>query len=47
MSDEQRMIAELAMLVRLLARHIPDGTADKSKALDYLKRKGLQGSVLQ
>jgi SOS response regulatory protein OraA/RecX len=46
-SDRQRQVDDLAMLVRMLVRHVPDDKKIKAKALDYLKRHGLQGSPIR
>jgi hypothetical protein len=38
---------DLAMLVRRLCRTLPESADMRLKALDYLRRKGLQGSPLR
>lgn len=45
--EQERTISNLAMLVRRLLRRVPDDVKVKSQAADYLKRKGLQGSILR
>lgn len=40
-------VDELSMLVRQLARMLPEGLPHKVRALDYLKRKNLMGSPLR
>lgn len=40
-------VEELAMLIRMLVRHVPDGKQVKASAVDYLRRHGLQGNPLR
>ena len=41
------LVADLAMLVRRLIKHCKDGDSAAAQALDYLHRKGLEGSPLR
>lgn len=44
---EDEIVANLRTLVERLVRHIPDESTTKKQALDYLKRIGLQSSILR
>lgn len=46
-SASNRTVDDLAMLVRLLVRYVPETAVIKAGALDYLQRHGLQGSPLR
>ncbi|WP_203595647.1 hypothetical protein, partial [Salipiger sp. PrR003] len=35
---------EMAMLIRVLCRHVPAGKQIKANAVDFLRRHGLEGS---
>lgn len=35
---------EMAMLIRMLCRHVPAGKQIKARAVDFLRRYGLEGS---
>lgn len=41
---EAPRVEDLAMMIRMLVRHVPEGKQIKAKAVDYLRRHGLQGS---
>lgn len=40
-ADLEKQVADLAMLVRHLVRHVPETVAAKASAVDYLMRHGL------
>lgn len=40
-------VDELATIIRMLVRHVPDDKQIKGTAVDYLRRHGLQGSPLR
>lgn len=46
-SEAEQQVDDLAMLVRMLCRHLPQGSEIREKALDYLERKNLLGSPLR
>ena len=46
-SEAEQQVQDLAMIVRKLLKYVPDDVAFKSKAADYLVRKGLTGSILR
>jgi hypothetical protein len=46
-SDAEKTVDDLAMLVRKLVRHMPEGAELRVQAVDYLHRKGLMGSPLR
>ena len=46
--SEKQTIDDLAMLVKRMARKLKDHESGiAATAMDYLKRKGLQGSILR
>jgi hypothetical protein len=47
MEHSRRQAADLAMLVRMLYRHVPGDKKIKLKVANYLRRHGLQGSPLR
>lgn len=47
LADRFNAVDDLAMLVRRLCSKLPDDQKVKQQALDYLKRKGFEGSVLR
>lgn len=46
-TEAEQQVQDLAMIVRKLLKHVPDDVSFKSKAADYLVRKGLTGSILR
>lgn len=38
---------EMAMLIRVLCRHVPAGKQIKANAVDFLRRHGLEGSTFR
>lgn len=46
-TDAENTVDDLAMLVRKLVRHLPEGADLRVQAVDYLHRKGLLGSPLR
>jgi hypothetical protein len=46
-TDKDIQIQDLAMIVRKLIKHVPDSVSFKSKATDYLVRKGLNGNIFR
>lgn len=43
----ERRVDDLAMILRMLVRHVPDDKKITAGALDYLRRHGLEGSPLR
>ncbi|MNL59621.1 hypothetical protein D3C87_1833640 [compost metagenome] len=46
-TEAENTVDDLAMLVRKLVRHLPEGAELRVQAVDYLHRKGLLGSPLR
>ena len=45
--EKDLLLKDCSMVIRVLCRDLPDDSKRKIAALDFLKRKGLQGSVLR
>lgn len=45
--EAEKIVGDLAMLVKRLARRLPEGHELRKQAVDYLVRYNLQGSQLR